>query len=664
MVGTDHIRAVRRSVVLAFYLLGGLAMTLPGCSKLTPPGSAPPPATTQRAEPQGDADPAGQITLRHLGTIKLQADDPPPSPIRDIVDFDIDDRGRIGFYRAATIESAWFVLVGATGEVLREIPFADGKLTSITLPMIRWAGGERWLAFGHDESRNEKTFVWSIDSQAGALGLPAEISRPRPDSIAGDRRGGFVVYRTITTPTVDGINLFRFGEILAFDSSGRERWRFTGSEDHRDRSLPFAASITVTTDGTIVLLDQNDHNLSFFSLDGEFLGTAQSGLMHSCIPHDTQAFADRDGGLIVYNQFTQGPVRRLAPPDVVREPPAEGAAETLWPFTRFQRPFPGEISRPVRPHLADGRPLGMWAGARCDPDGHLWTCDGETFYRLDDTGVVDRIVGDNQFDGRLRSIGGHTVGLDGRIYLANARTGDIHVFDAQGRLIHVLRPGPTEFPEAGSLALGPDGSVYERLHDAQFLEFSADGARRGVRDLGPRAAEGKTLFQPDGERLWLVQDQRIYLANTSGGKLLQTISQRPDGSEIRRIYGSAAGPDGALAYISGPSTEVRGGNHAINLCSSEGLPIRTVELPIEYVSDPTFDGRHVVFRSLLPCEDLWGYDVQSDTLKRIRGPAVSAKPPGGSPFFSVGGRELWLVDPAGRKVERYAIPEDPVRPRE
>ncbi len=96
-------------------------------------------------------------------------------------------------------------------------------------------------------------------------------------------------------------------------------------------------------------------------------------------------------------------------------------------------------------------------------DGRLWASDGQAFVRLNDSGVVDRVLGGKPDPEILQEVGEVEVTGKGQIYAVDSRTASVHVFDAEGKRLMVLKSNPTDFEmKAGlfKLAVMDNQEVY------------------------------------------------------------------------------------------------------------------------------------------------------------------------------------------------------------
>lgn len=85
----------------------------------------------------------------------------------------------------------------------------------------------------------------------------------------------------------------------------------------------------------------------------------------------------------------------------------------------------------------------------------------------------------------------------GRFYLADRRTGSVHVFEASGAFSHRCDPAPGDFQgplRDVQLSVTGDGTVYLSSDDKNhYVVFDADGRR-----IGTLPTRIDTIKRPDG----------------------------------------------------------------------------------------------------------------------------------------------------------------------
>ena len=606
-------------------------------------------ATLQGAVPSSAPSPSlPAINLRHLGTIKLDLRVPPASPIRSIIDFDIDGQGRLGFLRADGTRLD-IVLVSSSGEILSEVS-VDGLGEGTAFPKLRWVTGASWILLARQWSPSEKMKAWTIDTHRASVAPLDAFDCPATDAVATDRNGSFIAY----VPLLRGSGNYRSFEgadLIALDRSGKQIWnvRYEGRNIPR---LPMSASIAVTSDRTIVLLNQNNEDLVIFDRDGNYLKTISSGASWYCSPGSQEASPDVNGGIVVNDPYGSPTIRRIRF-DASNVPAS--APDSTSDGTRFRESMDDYRASNLKPRYSQGQGFAPLDGVRVAPDGRLWASDGESFFRLAEDGRADAVIGQNPEVLDHRSLNRCFVDLRGWTYLLNQRSGDVHVFDETGKHTRVCRPNADDFASTWfcEMSVAGDGSVCTWVAHTRYLRFGADGKRIGFDLLGLDWVNGRLHFKPDGTGLWIGHDRVCYLASANGKRLV-SLRQRPDGHDLSWVEREAVAPDGSVAVISSRRLGGSDEEYAINLYSPSGQPVRTVVMPLGCA--PVFcayNGATVVTGSV-GNELLFVCDVNTGRLRQW-----SPRPEAdrtGQPFFAQEGRELWLLRAGAFTINRFEIP--------
>src|SRR5690606_10355723 len=144
------------------------------------------------------------------------------------------------------------------------------------------------------------------------------------------------------------------------------------------------------------------------------------------------------------------------------------------------------------PTLANGHGFHP-TNLQVDPEGRLWTSDGQSLVRLDRRGGVDRTFGSAYDAGNLDHVAALSVTRTGWIYAADNRTGAVHVFDPHGVRHHVCVPEPTDYDGSlglPSLTVSDSGDVFiERGNGLanpmaiDFIHYTPTGKRAGIESI-------------------------------------------------------------------------------------------------------------------------------------------------------------------------------------
>jgi hypothetical protein len=545
--------------------------------------------------------------LRRLGLIELRTPArATPSPIQRVHDFAIDAHGRIAFVNQ-NAKTTSLELVDPSGETCGSLSLDAIKGGENSKLLFACVGGERFVLVNSTYKQGQHAAAaWWADFATGKTTAITGFDRSQVGYVAGFPDGRFVVGAWVCD---DGIT--------AFDTQGKRTWSQRSDPQANGRELMDESpkALTVTTTGEVVALANHSKCLYRFDQNGRHLGTLDLAKAWGREPnYPTGIEADKAGGFIISDFHGSPPVVRMN---------ANGSVRAAF-----------------QPRHSDGRATGT--DVKAAPDGRLWTCDGHALLRLDDSGVVDRVLGDAPDPERLGRIAALDFDPTGRIYAADARTGSVHVFDPRGQFLRTCVPSPIDFDgHLGDqqLTASEDGHVYLGLGHlgnnrvGQYLHFAPDGTRRGVETLALDSISEDWYLQPGTGNRWVVTYHKIFLVNRAG-TILKTIERCPDRKWLEHPRRASVAPDGSLAVIA------RG---AVNLYSAAGEPIRTIPTPphleISY-AQIAFNGKWVAFASnkVIALLDSSGQKWQQFS------PAESVRNAGCRLFFTPDGHELLLFD--------------------
>jgi hypothetical protein len=134
------------------------------------------------------------------------------------------------------------------------------------------------------------------------------------------------------------------------------------------------------------------------------------------------------------------------------------------------------------------------------------------------------------------------------------------------------------------------------------------------------------------------------VAGTGDGGL-----RRPDRGWLDNPEDAVFASDGSFAILAG-SSERFSCEQTISIFTREGEPISMFRLPDGFAQLRGFNGTHV---SLSREEDILIFDRRGVALQRFAVPNSRGQ---WDHFLTRDGRELWVVEFATRKVDRYAMP--------
>ncbi|MEL6107311.1 MAG: hypothetical protein AAFU85_14830 [Planctomycetota bacterium] len=503
---------------------------------------------------------AKEITLsplQSLGQIQLVTQSR-KSPIRGLVDFTFDDRGRIAFIRGQTSEPDAFVLVDSGGDLIREIPLNIEADSNTSGTSCSWISGDRFLLTQAEFGPEKKARGWWLDAAKQTLSPIAGFDSPPVERLVRFSDDGFVAlarmrYKYTLTES-----------LCAFDGSGRQIWEIESGSGEGDAELFSPEDIAVTADDQVAVLDNIRNTIQVFDRDGGFVRKIDLKQRWGRRPNYLSGIRALDDGWLIYD-FDGSPAYVVADRQ-------------------------GREQRGFTPKLPSGRQLDESYYAIA-PDGRLWATDGSAIFRLDQNGVVDRTLGTSPESGALANIAGSALGPNGQLYFVDSRSASVHVFDSSGKPKGVCVIDPADFRHElydASLSVNDSGEVLLCVDDisssGRFVQFS--GAGEQARSLKLRLDTDSVHYQPGTDRkLALTYETAVFL--DSRNEVIREITRRPDGKWLIRPVRASFAPNGSFAIL-----------HfgAVSLFEANGDPIRTIAIAGMVGSFPrlTFDGDLVV----------------------------------------------------------------------
>jgi hypothetical protein len=565
--------------------------------------------------------------LKELPPIALQvrrATD--PSPIRDVRGFALDGKGRIAFIREDE-KASRFLLVDQAGKQLRDLLLpANPESDKTHWSGHCWVGGNHFIVTLSEIGREGKAKAWWVDVESGKVEPIPGFDCPSIKRIVGAADGRFVVLASLFQKyTIETT-------VAGYDAKGRRQW--TRRDDDNDKSLGSLFSVedvALSADGEVIVLENIVHQLKVFDLDGGFHRSVYLEKTWNRKPeYLSHINADVDGGCVVED---------FAKPR----------------FIRTKRD--GTVRESLDPKYADGRAIGNVFDMQPDGKGGFWICDGHSVLRLNDKGVVERILGAAPSADRLERIASIAIDSRGRIDAVDSRTGSIQVFDPSGKLLHVCRTKPTDFSSEihfPTLSIDDKGDVYLGLSDGMlsrergpYAHFSAEGKR--LEDVTFPSSD--CSIQPKSGAIVEKRFEDVQIADATG-KTLRIINRRPDGHWLANPHAVAFAPDGSMAVVAQrmgllPPT--------VNLYKPNGDPIRTIELPNSAGPFPpiAYNGRRLIVAG----EDaLLIFDATGQTHFRGKPPVQVAKGMYYHPYILPGGHELAFWGGKDPVLHRFELP--------
>ena len=585
------------------------------------------PHTMPQHDEWTDALPEAAAASR--GEVILEAEARSSSPIRDVLSFDFDDRGRLGLARKDPGGTA-IVILGADRKVALEAPMDGVRLDEkVGTVGTAWIHGDRWLVYVSPSGVQARSRAWWV---RGPEGKPEPIEGfdcPSIEALDGTGAGGFVALGTRRYQyTSDSI-------VIAFDREARRSWTLEKDPTHPNHQFS-RSGLAVLSDGRIALLSTARGTVDILDGKGSYQSTIRLEEAWGRRPNYASALAgDPRGGFLVedFHGKSRAVLMGLRGEVVMALPKCE---------------FPGGRSADLR-HF------------RVDFAGAVWGTDGSCIARVTAAGVVDEVLGSPPSEDALETVAAACMDTKDNIYCADERSGSVHVFDSMGRRLRVLKPEPGDFGNKLSMAhltASDEGAVYladglsKLLDDPEYLLFSPSGERTGKKQLPLGEFKQDWYAQPSTGRSWVVSYDAVYLVDSSG-KPVREIRKQPDGRWIEPTRGASVAPDGSIAVLAQPSWMLP----VVNLYSAEGDPIRTIPLPRRAVSPGVaWDGRRIV---ILFKDGAALLDPEGGPARRLRLPDGEVGKEAAASWCFLPGHapdELWLLDAKTRGIRRLGLP--------
>jgi hypothetical protein len=598
-------------------------------------------ACVPATQPAAAAPVLKTATLEHLGTILLGTRKAPSTqPIRDIISFDIDDRGRIGFLhwddsgRGSSQQS--FVLVTPDGKVVAGgiRPVHDFSHNSPMNSHVAWISGDRWLITTCESGIEKKAQAWFIDlgGPGGARITPIDgFDCPAVKELAACGDGGFIALASCS------YKYCIIDWVIRYDANGSRKWSV--SEDSKgDAKLfsPGAVAVDRLHGRRVAVLDQIAHYIQFYDDSGKPVRRLDLRSALGQTPnYPANIKFEKSGDIVLLDFDGSPPIWRLTPDGTVRG--------------KFKPQYPDGQAFTVRE-------------IRLSPDDRVWTTDRARLLRLDNTGAVDVSLGDSYSAEKPENIVAMTVGRDGKLYTASTNKLTVQVFDPSGKRIQVMSALPSDFAsDQGdrNICVGGDGGVYVSGGNAPYLHFNPDGSRLGWEPSRLDAVAESWQFIPGGAERWVLGYRGIWFVNKDGTPL--PIQRQPDRNWLGSPQCLAVARDGSAAVIA--ANDSANSSSRLNLYAAGGSPVSTIPLPISGSSwHIAYDGRRAVVSAsgvLVMIDVHLGAVTNIQFAKRPDAPAQSDRE-GDFQSLSISPdeRELWLFNPSNEqaRVERYEMP--------
>ncbi|HWQ92846.1 MAG TPA: hypothetical protein VN673_14310 [Clostridia bacterium] len=565
--------------------------------------------------------------LKFLGSFSLDDSHPMEEEVfRNVIGFGFDGSGRVNLLRRGKNDEYRLALVETNGQLIREVTLPKLARPNLTQVRFAWTAKDRWIIMLSELGPEKKTFAWWLNAPAGELKALSGFTAPAVESVAGTADGGFVALCT---------HRYKYtmeDELIAFDQFGKVRWRV--KQDYQNEQALFSPEdITFTTHGQVAVLDKIRRSIQYFDINGAFIKSIDLEKSWARKPnYPTEISPEPDGGVLVHDFQGSPPVVRMNP---------EGKVVSQFSLKH-----------------ADGRAIDPTYGVRVSPTGRVWACDGASLVRVTEEGVADLVLGSMPGSATLGRIACLTVDQNGKLYAADERSGEVHVFDQAGKRLRVCTPLNSDFAKKlimGDIAVNQQGEVFlsggnSFPEKATYVHFDPSGARVGAKTLGLDTVRERWYPLPANNRILAVAYQAAFIVGEDGN-VQRKIQRRPDGNWLEYPKSASIAPDGSFAIVSGNS--LGGPRFFVNLYSADGEPIRTIVLPTNCVEHCfAYTGKYLVtctesaiclFTSL--GEPVLSFEYPLEKLNSHW-----------SSYSTKNGRELWLVSEWFKKVCRFELP--------
>lgn len=571
------------------------------------------------AVPLVDAIQLGQHQLRPAAEAERTA-------LGDVRAFAIDARGRFAVVRQEHDACDMRLrILDVSGATLGEIALASWFDCRCELHVAAMTDG-RWLVASASRQRKDtKARVIVVNAEGDSASEIAGLAAPPFEALASTENG-FVVL-------ADEWERYTSKQALVeYSIDGSQRWRV-------DEEISSPEDIAVTADGDVIVLEQISNTLKRFDGNGQHRHSIDLATSwHRKPNYPTAIAASPLGGFVVHDfHGTHSMVRMRAD---------------------------GSVERGFTPKTPDGREIAI-RDIDIDPSGALWTTDGYALLRIDDDGIIDHAIGTIPTDDVLGDVAATVIANDGRVYVADARTAAVHVFDDTGKPLLVCRPLPDDHrgeldvelavSELGDVWLQPNSMADG---NAKYVHFAPNCERLGIEQLALDTVSETWLPMRGSRNRWVMGHGQIYLIDAEGG-VLATRERASDGRWLDNLGAGAVAGDGTLAVASGDLGSNETGRF-VALFDADARPLGTLPSPrgFEAWHPMAFDGQRLYFG--------WSSDRESDptavTVTDLDGrPLYRLVPPSGRIIDAIGlvrrdGRdELWVFD-GKRTIHRMALP--------
>ncbi|MCP5023948.1 MAG: hypothetical protein GY930_19550 [bacterium] len=549
------------------------------------------------------------LSKTHLGEVP----EPLPDPtIRDIWGFGFQADGNLQFLRGAG--DAWeMVLLDAKGSEIRAIPL---PLYDPTGEQLEWHScqGDVWYASTSPLDRTQDASLYKYEVVKGKLErvkgqdgfIFPSISRLIPTA-----DGGFVflgTYRHKSTST----------DILAkCDRAGNILFRLSDYSLSKQGLRYFTPSdFTITSQGLIAVLSNVGDEIDILSHDGKFIRAFELEAVWKEEPHyPTYIRSDPKGNFWVADRGR------------------------LWHMDPK-----GQLLGNISPQLPSGS-IFQQNNFQVAPDGTIWKTNQIVLASYSPSGEEGLILGRLPKETSISEPEYGQIDPLGRVLIGDLSNGSWHVFDTNGKWLHVCElPKQNETEDYPKVGVDPEGRVYIPILDPEYehyfsYRFSAKGEPQEIVEL----ASHRMQFTGTAGSYWANTYVNLELFDQNGNSQV-SIRRRPDQDWWHSLRDYHVSHDGGTLAVLDAGT--------LSLFDHKGKNGTQMALPNEVSSHQVSAGQNWIA--------LAGWGGQVALLNRTdQSFNVVEIPLNDNAWhwgFSPSGTELWGVDIQALELYRYALP--------
>ena len=457
------------------------------------------------------------IDLEFLGYVELTGhqEEQFEVPYSRVRNFRIDAEGILGFVSPNRDGTVRFVRANPEGEILSnfnlDLPVQDEDYPPLIVPTSK----DRWLIVFTSWYTDPYSKAWWLTPSTKELTpLPNFHSGRIIDlDLTGD--GGFVA--AAHAPEWNGDSCL----IQRYDSRGTKLWELSVCHLGTWSPLQLIGIAWQEPGGVVALSRGYEALLVFVDPDGNLERSVPvTTIIEKDLGWPTGLSSDTGGGLI-FNDMGAPPTFRINADD--------------------------EVLDRTRPRFTDEQILKMTDDVQSAPDGTLWTSDSYALLRLDETGVVDRVIGRQGDAADVQTISCLAVASTGEIFVTHGAAWSVYIYNSQCELLRKCEPfeGPSDELSYFEFAQDPGvGAVRIRTSDSRRYKLSRDGALEELvlpEGLDPEATQ---LAKPGSDDWWVIEEERALVVDAAGVEK-KAITRQPNGNWMKRIFKQSVAADGS-----------------------------------------------------------------------------------------------------------------------